>query len=102
MKNSQEELFEYCAKEIISKSVEGYNGTVFAYGQTGSGKTFTMSGTPNNYNYRGIIPRSITRVFQEIGSKPEYEFKVEVSYLEIYNEIVIILFIICKAFGSST
>jgi len=84
----QEELFEYCAKEIIQKSVEGYNGTIFAYGQTGSGKTFTMSGTPNNYNYRGVIPRSITRVFQEIGHKPEYEFKVEVSYLEIYNEIL--------------
>ena len=47
-----------------------------------------MSGTPNNYNYRGIIPRSITRVFQEIGNKPEYEFKVECSYLENYNEIV--------------
>ena len=54
---SQEEIFEYCAKEIIHKSIGGFNGTVFAYGQTGSGKTFTMSGSPNNYNYRGIIPR---------------------------------------------
>jgi kinesin family protein 6/9 len=85
---SQEEVFEYCAREIIQKSIEGYNGTIFAYGQTGSGKTFTMSGSQNNYNYRGVIPRAITRVFQEIGSKPEYEFVVRVSYLEIYNEIV--------------
>jgi kinesin family protein 6/9 len=84
----QEELFDCCAREVLAKSVDGYNGTIFAYGQTGSGKTFTMSGTPNNYNYRGIIPRGITRLFQEIGGKPEYEFKVEVSYLEIYNEIV--------------
>ena len=86
---SQEEVFEYCAKEILQKSIEGYNGTVFAYGQTGSGKTFTMSGSPNNYNYRGMIPRSITRIFQEIGGKPEYEFLLKISYLEIYNETVI-------------
>lgn len=79
-------MFEYCAKEILIKSIEGYNGTIFAYGQTGSGKTFTMSGSPNNFNYRGIIPRSITRLFQEIGGKPEFEFVVRVSYLEIYNE----------------
>jgi kinesin family protein 6/9 len=54
---SQEEVFEYSCKEIIGKAIEGFNGTIFAYGQTGSGKTFTMSGSPNNYNYRGIIPR---------------------------------------------
>jgi kinesin family protein 6/9 len=83
---SQEEVFEYCAKEVIQKSIEGYNGTIFAYGQTGSGKTFSMSGSPSNFNYRGLVPRAITRVFQEIGGKPEYEFNVKISYLEIYNE----------------
>lgn len=91
---SQEEVFEYCAKEILQKAIEGFNGTVFAYGQTGSGKTFSMSGSPNNYNYRGIIPRAITRVFQEIGGKPEYEFNVRISYLEIYNETVNYIFIL--------
>jgi hypothetical protein len=35
-----------------------------------------------------ITLRAITRVFQEIGSKPEYEFIVKASYLEIYNETV--------------
>lgn len=83
---SQDDLFDYCVKEIIQKSIEGYNGTVFAYGQTGSGKTFTMSGTPSNYSYRGIVPRAINKVFQEIGNKPELEVSVKVSYLEIYNE----------------
>lgn len=68
--------------------MKGLNGTVFAYGQTGSGKTFTISGSPSNFNYRGIIPRAITRLFQEIGGKPEYDFAIKVSYLEIYNETV--------------
>lgn len=62
---SQEEVFEYSAKEIIQKSIEGFNGTIFAYGQTGSGKTFTMSGSPNNYNYRGVIPRYIQRKIKD-------------------------------------
>jgi kinesin family member 6/9 len=86
---SQEEVFEYCAKEVIHKSIEGYNGTIFAYGQTGSGKTFSMSGSPSNFNYRGIVPRAITSVFQLVGSKPEFEFVVKISYLEIYNEILL-------------
>ena len=32
------------ADDLITKALEGYNGTMFAYGQTGSGKTFTMMG----------------------------------------------------------
>ena len=84
----QEEVFEWCVSDIIKTSVKGLNGTVFAYGQTGSGKTFTISGSPSNYNYRGIIPRAITRLFQELGGHPEFDTKVSLSYLEIYNETV--------------
>lgn len=75
-------------RDILQGSTKGLNGTVFAYGQTGSGKTFTISGSPSNFNYRGIIPRGITRIFQEIGGKPDYDFVVKISYLEIYNETV--------------
>ena len=84
---AQEEVFEY-VKSVISSSTRGFNGTVFAYGPTGSGKTFTMSGSSTNFNYRGIIPRSITRLFQELGGKIEFDSKVSISYLEIYNEII--------------
>ena len=84
----QEEVFEYTMNDIIKSSVLGYNGTIFAYGQTGSGKTFTISGSPNNFTYRGIIPRAITRLFNEISNKPEFDFNIQVSYLEIYNEIM--------------
>jgi kinesin family protein 6/9 len=85
---SQEEVFEYTMNDIIKSSVQGYNGTIFAYGQTGSGKTFTISGSPNNFTYRGIIPRSISRLFNEISNKPEFDFNIQISYLEIYNEIM--------------
>lgn len=44
--NSQAAAFESAARPILSRVLEGYNGTIFAYGQTGSGKTFTMEGPP--------------------------------------------------------
>ena len=84
---AQEEVFEY-VKSVITSSTRGFNGTIFAYGPTGSGKTFTISGSSSNFNYRGIIPRSITRLFQELGAKSDFDTKVSISYLEIYNEII--------------
>jgi len=83
---SQEDVFTYCAEGIVKSVVEGYNGTIMCYGQTGAGKTFTMNGSTPNFKYRGIIPRAINQVFQEIGSHYDHEFVVNASYLEIYNE----------------
>ena len=58
------------------------------YGQTGAGKTFSMSGSPQNYNYRGLIPRAVSQVFQEIGAKYDQSITIRVSYVEIYNELM--------------
>ena len=58
------------------------------YGQTGAGKTFTTTGTTTDYKYRGLIPRSISLLFQEIGQRYEQQIVVGVSYLEIYNELL--------------
>jgi kinesin family protein 6/9 len=57
-----------------------------AYGQTGAGKTYTMLGDERIYSNRGVSPRSISAVFAEISSRPETDFSVQVSYLEIYND----------------
>ena len=64
MQTTQQEIFDRIAKEVIDSGLEGYNGTIFAYGQTGSGKTFTMTGGPEKYQDRGIIPRSISYIFE--------------------------------------
>jgi len=56
-----------------------------------------MSGSTLNYKYRGVIPRAISTIFEEIGSKFEKDIQsasnihtisVKVSYLEIYNELM--------------
>ena len=68
--------------------MQGYNGTIFCYGQTGAGKTFTMSGSQNNFKYRGIIPRAIAQVYQEISTKFDQAVTIRASYVEIYNEMM--------------
>lgn len=66
---------------------KGYNGTLFAYGQTGAGKTHTMEGNIDDATLRGIIPRMVDTVFQEVEDAPEdVEFTVQVGMVEIYQE----------------
>lgn len=57
---SQDDVYDFCVRDIVKSVAEGFNGTVLVYGQTGAGKTFTMSGSSQNYKYRGITPRAVT------------------------------------------
>lgn len=83
---SQSDVYKECAASIVSKGLNGYNGTILAYGQTGAGKTFTMTGSTEKFQHRGIIPRAIQQVYREIRERPEHAVTVRISYLEIYNE----------------
>ena len=84
----QEQVYEECAKNIITDVVEGYNGTIFCYGQTGTGKTFTMTGIENDQEYSGIMPRSFEDVYLLTSSLVDARTKIVIraSYIEIYNE----------------
>lgn len=84
---TQDEVFKRVGSSAVQNAIDGFNSTIFAYGQTGSGKTFTLTGGPDSYGDRGIIPRSISLLFSEFRSRAaEAQFNVFVSYLEIYNE----------------
>ncbi|XP_077349676.1 kinesin-like protein KIF9 [Lithobates pipiens] len=83
---SQDVVYDTVAKSVVSKALQGYNGTLMCYGQTGAGKTHTITGTTENYTHRGIIPRALQQVFKEIGEQSDNSVTVRVSYLEIYNE----------------
>uniref|UniRef100_A0A913HFY2 Kinesin motor domain-containing protein n=2 Tax=Strongyloides stercoralis TaxID=6248 RepID=A0A913HFY2_STRER len=84
---SQEDVFENLGKDVIDNAFSGYNACIFAYGQTGSGKSYTMMGTSTN---PGIIPRLCNNIFERINTEDvnNVSCKVEVSYMEIYNEKV--------------
>lgn len=54
----------------------------------GSGKTFTLTGGPEKYSDRGIIPRSLSMLFAEFRKRTDAQYKMFISYLEIYNDKV--------------
>ncbi|XP_017772629.1 PREDICTED: kinesin-like protein KIF13B isoform X2 [Nicrophorus vespilloides] len=84
---SQEVVFDCLGRDILDNAFQGYNACIFAYGQTGSGKSYTMMGAQDN---KGIIPRLCDSLFETIAKQQssELSYKVEVSYMEIYNEKV--------------
>ncbi|KAH6599278.1 hypothetical protein BASA61_002618 [Batrachochytrium salamandrivorans] len=87
--SSQEGVYENCGGPIIKSLLDGYNATIMAYGQTGAGKTFTMTGASENYKHRGLIPRAISHLYNEIAQRSTLSFTVRISYLEVYNEQMI-------------
>lgn len=85
---SQEQVFADVEPYALSV-VDGYNSCIFAYGETGSGKTYTMEGR-SQHNQFGISYRIIQTILRLLEERKEkdarYEFSVETSMLEIYNE----------------
>ena len=65
--------------------MHGYNGTVFMYGQTTSGKTYTMLGSPET---PGILPCAVRDIFNFTKNDSEHDYKIWISYMEIYNESI--------------
>ncbi|KAJ0410371.1 hypothetical protein P43SY_002703 [Pythium insidiosum] len=84
--DSQEAVFNDVS-DFIQSAMDGYNVCIFAYGQTGSGKTHTMQGS-GKAQMRGIIPRSIQLIIQTCKelSTQGWEYSLEVTFFEIYNE----------------
>jgi len=100
--SSQEDVYAATAADAVHGAFDGYNGTIFAYGQTRSGKTFTMTGG-DDFASRGLIPRVITAVFKEVSKRQKIRvhesqgaqtletagsFTVQVTYMQIYNEVL--------------
>ncbi|XP_062941219.1 kinesin-like protein KIF27 [Cynocephalus volans] len=87
--STQDEVYNTCVKPLVLSLIEGYNATVFAYGQTGSGKTYTIGGghvASFVEGQKGIIPRAIQEIFQNICENPSIDFSIKVSYIEVYKE----------------
>ena len=84
---TQETVFEYAAKPVVEEVFNGFYATVFVYGQTGAGKTFTMEGSHNDEELKGITPRSVDYIFDRIATTSDaYEYTVACSFVEIYME----------------
>ena len=96
---TQEQVFEELS-QLVQSALDGYSCCVFAYGQTGSGKTYTMEGPTTTSTsgevtpfaaespQRGVIPRTVEQIFAAVERLKEcgWEYTIEVSFLEVYNE----------------
>lgn len=108
---SQEIVYKELGVGVLENAFAGYNACILAYGQTGSGKSYTMMGAPGPnptcgialQSNAGLIPRLCHAIFERILIEEEQnhgrddpdqivnekrQYKVEVSYMEIYNEKV--------------
>uniref|UniRef100_A0A8C5B6Z2 Kinesin family member 13A n=1 Tax=Gadus morhua TaxID=8049 RepID=A0A8C5B6Z2_GADMO len=85
--SGQEVVFKCLGEGILDNAFQGYNACIFAYGQTGSGKSFSMMG---NGDQPGLIPRLCGALFERVHRDEceAHSFKLEVSFMEIYNEKV--------------
>ncbi|XP_034949521.1 protein claret segregational-like isoform X4 [Chelonus insularis] len=86
---TQADIFEELSL-LVQSALEGYNVCVFAYGQTGSGKTYTMEGC-DDPELEGMIPRTVRHIFVQMKEFEllGWEYKIEASFLEIYNEHIV-------------
>lgn len=57
------------------------------YGQTGAGKTHTMTGFAESYANRGIVPRALQHLYQEINARPDFSYSVRSVFLPLNRSI---------------
>eukprot|EP01122_Echinamoeba_exundans_P008431 TRINITY_DN2796_c0_g2_i2.p1 TRINITY_DN2796_c0_g2~~TRINITY_DN2796_c0_g2_i2.p1 ORF type:complete len:2084 (-),score=489.97 TRINITY_DN2796_c0_g2_i2:54-6305(-) len=85
----QSKVFQDLGVSILDNAFQGFNCSIFAYGQTGAGKSYSMIGYGED---KGLIPRVSEEMFNRINKitseNSDVTFNVEVSFFEIYNELV--------------
>ena len=83
--SKQAEIFDETTSDLVYSVLEGYNSTIFAYGPTGAGKTHTMFGENERL---GLIQLSIFDLFDKLSLKQDRKYTIQLSYIEIYNEVL--------------
>lgn len=88
--SNQSELFNEMA-QLLQSVLDGYNVCIFAYGQTGSGKTYTMEGGTDDNDSKGLIPRSVEYLYENMKNLETlgWNFKTYASFQEVYKEQVL-------------
>ncbi|XP_028403187.1 kinesin-like protein KIN-5A [Dendronephthya gigantea] len=79
-KTTNPQISNFISKPLVNAALNGFNGTVMAYGQTGSGKTYTLM-SPD-----GVAATIIEKSFRKMASHENLQYKVSMSYLQIYQE----------------
>ncbi|KAL0221798.1 hypothetical protein RCL1_001652 [Eukaryota sp. TZLM3-RCL] len=86
---SQQDVYQQTTAPLIEPLLNGFNGTVFCYGQTGTGKTYSIVGPQNNFQARGIIPRTLSQLYKSISQYTDIACTVRIGFLEIYQDSLV-------------
>lgn len=88
---SQDHIFRDVAHTHVRAALTHFRSAMFiASGATGSGKTFAITGGAQSWEDRGLIPRSVTALFEALASIPDKEdVEISVSFYELYKDAVI-------------
>ena len=87
--STQEEFYSAFAADSVNAAMDGYHGVLFAYGQTGSGKTYTISNEDKDDSAKlGVLQRAVREVWQRIHADTQNDYQVNVTYVQLYNEIL--------------
>ncbi|CAG7720546.1 unnamed protein product [Allacma fusca] len=86
---SQEDTYQMIAHDLVGKAMEGISGLIVSVGPEISGKYFTLFGSISKFQYRGIIPRCLERIFQICATKAnEMRYLIRMAIVEIrYDKI---------------
>ncbi len=100
--STQSDIFAQVS-DLVQSALDGYNVCLFSYGQTGAGKTHTMQGI-SAPGQEGIIPRSIAKILKTVETLKEqgWEYTLEASFVEVYNEQLRDLLVEGKGAGKIT
>jgi kinesin family protein 18/19 len=88
LQEGQDAVYQETAHGLVNGVLDGFNASVFAYGATGAGKTYTMLGA---IDQPGVMVNTLYDMFTRMQTDEEFadkKFKVTLSYLEIYNELI--------------
>ncbi|KAL9700673.1 hypothetical protein quinque_004114 [Culex quinquefasciatus] len=83
---NNEDIFRGCTQPLVTSVMDGYNCSVFVYGATGAGKTFTMLGSDECPGITFLTMRELFRQIETLSGTRKFD--IGISYLEVYNELV--------------
>lgn len=89
-KSPQERVYQEVARGRVLQALAGHSSAFIAFACSGSGKTFTITGGAKRFADRGLIPRSISNLFEALGARADRdEFQVAISFYEVYKDAVV-------------
>eukprot|EP00929_Paragymnodinium_shiwhaense_P020290 TRINITY_DN13576_c2_g2_i3.p1 TRINITY_DN13576_c2_g2~~TRINITY_DN13576_c2_g2_i3.p1 ORF type:complete len:1471 (-),score=313.74 TRINITY_DN13576_c2_g2_i3:69-4481(-) len=88
---SQQKVFERIAKQQVLSVLDDFVSSLYiAIGATNSGKTFLVTGGAKRFEDRGLIPRSMSAIFEAVQSREDRgDFQVSISFYELYKHALV-------------